>query len=112
MAITHYVVLTAASPGRQQEFEHWYDERHLDDVVAVEGVRSATRFRILSQNVSGIDAPQWCSLAIYDIDADDPEAVVARISATAGSAAMPTSEALSRDGLVRLLVGKVSEAAA
>ena len=79
MAITHYVVrmcwragvLAAAGHGRQEEFEHWYDERHLDDV-----------------------------------DADDHEAVAARSSVTAGTAAIP----LSHDGLVRPLVGKVSEA--
>ena len=112
MAVAQYVVLTTAKTGRQDEFERWYDELHLDDVVAVEGVIKASRFRIVQQDVSGIDAPQWCSLAIYEIEADNPQEVVARISATAGTMAMPTSEAMSRDGLVKILASKVSEVTA
>lgn len=111
MAKAQYVVLTSAHSGQQEDFERWYDECHLDDVVSVEGVYSATRYR-LHQHVAGLDAPTWCSLAIYDIDAEDPEAVIARISAQAGTPEMPTSDAMNRETLVRMLATKVSEAGA
>jgi hypothetical protein len=108
MARYQYVILAAAVPGREAEFEHWYDEQHLADVVNIEGVVNARRFRIVDQKVTNLDAPGWRSLAIYDIESEDPQAVLATISAAAGTDAMPLTEAMTRTGLVQLLVQQVS----
>jgi len=39
-----YLVLTNAVPGREEEFNRWYTEQHLPDVLRVPGVVSAQRF--------------------------------------------------------------------
>jgi hypothetical protein len=103
MARYSYVVLTRAKHGRETEFDRWYDERHLDDVVRVPGVVGAQRFNVIHQSVSALDAPQWRSLAIYEIDADDPQAVLKAISAVSGTELMPLSDALSRDGILQVV---------
>lgn len=105
MAIHQYVILSRAVPGQEAEFERWYDEQHLGDVARVPGVVSARRFKIGWQNTTALDAPQWQSLAIYEIDAADPKAVIAAIGAVAGSAVMPLSDAMTQDGMVQLLAG-------
>jgi hypothetical protein len=103
MARFQFVVLTRAAPGREAEFDDWYDNRHLPDVVAVEGVVSARRFNIEQQSETDFAAPSWRSLAIYELEADDPQRVIAAISAAANTDAMMISESLSREGLVTLV---------
>ncbi len=98
------VVLTRAREGQRDEFERWYDEQHLADVAKVPGVVSARRFRVLTQESEELDAPAWCSLAIYELATEDPQRVRAAIRRLAGTAAMPLSEALNRNGMVQLLV--------
>ncbi len=98
-----YVVLTSAKQGREAEFARWYDERHLDDVARIPGIVATRRFKVVHQQVDNLDAPQWHSLAIYEIDADDPQAVLRSISAVSGTEVMPLSEALSRDGLIQII---------
>lgn len=99
-----YVILSAAAEGREAECAEWYDGQHLGDVLQIDGVVAARRFQVKVQKVTNLDAPQWQSVAIYDIESDDPEGVMAAISAAAGTEAMPMTEAITRDGLVQLLV--------
>jgi hypothetical protein len=103
-----YVVLTQAQPGREAEFDRWYDQRHLDDVACIPGIVAVQRFNVILQKVNNLAAPKWRSLAIYEIDADDPQSVLNAISAVSGTDVMPLSEALNRDGLVQVVGEPVS----
>jgi hypothetical protein len=98
-----YVVLTRSQPGREAEFLRWYDEQHLDDVARIPGIVAARRFNVAHQKVVNLDAPQWQSLAIYEIEADDPKLVLNAIYAASGTDAMPSSEAYNRDGLIEII---------
>jgi len=108
MARFQYVILSRAEAGREAEFAAWYDGVHLADVARVEGVVSARRYPIRWISAETVDAPPWRSLAIYEIESDDPDTVIARIAEASGSIAMPISEALSMDGLVQILTGPES----
>jgi hypothetical protein len=112
MPIFHYVVLTDAKPGRRDEFEDWYDQQHLKDVVAVPGVRSAKRYRLISKITEQVEPAPWCSLAIYEIDADDPVEATRKLSALARTAAMPVSDALEWDTRLKIIGELVSEISA
>ena len=103
-----WVILTRAVDGRVKEFEEWYDGRHLADVTAIPGVVSAVRYKVLGSAAMGMDPPHWDSLAIYNIEADDPAVVIEAIQKAANTAAMPISESLGSVG-VQLLVSRVSE---
>jgi hypothetical protein len=98
-----YVVLTRAAAGREAEFARWYDEQHLGDVQRVAGVVSARRFDLVKQITTNLDAPQWHSLAIYEIESEDPQSVLRAISSLADTAAMPLSTALVKDGMIQIL---------
>lgn len=104
MARYQYVILSQSVEGEQAKFERWYDETHLADVLKVPGIVSASRFRVMSQVVEDIVAPAWCSLAIYEMETDDPEKVKRAIYRLSGSDAMPLSDALNMSGMIQLIV--------
>lgn len=106
MARFHYVILSQAVPGREAEFDSWYDDTHLADVVRVDGVVSARRFNIETAIVTEFDAPQWRSVAIYEIESDDPVAVMDAIADAAKTPAMLVSTAFSRSGMVQILASE------
>ncbi len=64
-----FMALTNAIPGREDEFNAWYDQEHVPDVVAVECYRSGRRFRLVS--ATGADAP-WEYLSFYRFEGDVP----------------------------------------
>jgi hypothetical protein len=102
MSRHQFVVLLAAVPGRELELDEWYDNQHLGDVAQVEGVVSAKRFNIDFSNVDS-GTPAWRSLALYELEADDPMDVIERIGALSGTDAMPFSESVNMSGLVQLI---------
>jgi hypothetical protein len=84
------VVLSNPVKGREAEYNDWYSNQHLDDVVAIPGFASALRLKHLTP-VSGEFDLKY--LAIYDMDAEDPQAALSALTkATEGG--MIISEAL------------------
>lgn len=82
------VVLTNPVAGQEDDFNEWYDNVHLEDVLEVPGVVGAERFRVRS------GADTWRYMAIYDLDCDDPEALQETLVARAGTDIMPISDAM------------------
>ncbi|WP_148573850.1 hypothetical protein [Nocardioides caldifontis] len=60
------VVLSNALPGREDEFNEWYDAVHVHEMVDVlDGVRSAQRFVRAGPDDT---APPYKYLALYEVD--------------------------------------------
>lgn len=119
MATYYYVVLTRAVPGKLADFEAWYDGRHLSDCVRHPAIKSARRLKLLSKvldgrpgaDTSGKEAP-WESLAIYEIESDDPDAVARDLSTMAGTEAMPMTDAFFEPGTLTMIAAPAGTAAA
>ncbi|MDO6414473.1 hypothetical protein Q4F19_08785 [Sphingomonas sp. BIUV-7] len=103
MARYEYVILGRGKEGRDQEFRDWYDSDHLADVARVEGIVSARRLNIDYQKVYDLDVPSYTSLTIYELETDDPAALVAKIAAMAGTDAMPMSDAIEKSGMLQVV---------
>ena len=101
-----YVVHSNPVPGREDEYNDWYSNRHLADVVAVEGFVSAQRFR-LTDVVPG-DQPEQRYMAIYTIESDEPEKVLALLTTLVETGAIHMSEAFSMVGLATHLYEAIS----
>ena len=82
-----YVETRPVSPEREQEYNTWYDEVHLPELVALDGIVSARRLR----PVNG-DGPY---VALYEIEGDNLQAVLDNMVANGGKLHM--SDALSLD---------------
>lgn len=86
------LALTNAADGREDEFNDWYDNRHLGDVLQVPGFVSAQRFKL--SGAQRMDAPPYKYLAIYEIETDNIQETIAALSARSGTALLPISDAL------------------
>jgi hypothetical protein len=88
------VVPSNALPGRDAEYNDWYENVHLAEVCALPGVTSGRRYEALETSPAKPDATY---LAIYEIETEDPTAVLAEIGRRSRSGEMkPPSEALDR----------------
>jgi hypothetical protein len=89
------IVMTQPVEGREQEYNDWYQDSHLSDLVAVYGVKSAQRFR-LSRTVVADPAP-LPYLAIYDIETDDIDKTLDDLKTRVGAGQIFVSSALSKE---------------
>lgn len=89
-----FVVLTAPTAGLEDEFDDWYTNRHLGDVLKLTDYRSAQRFRFV--DVPGGDAPFRPYLALYDTDTTDVPATQRRLMEVVATPAMPFSPGIDR----------------
>jgi len=99
MAKATFVVFTnPVSADAEDEYNRWYQDVHLKDVLAIDGFVSAQRFRFIDVAALGdVPAPSHPYLALYEFDGDDVEATAAAMSAAAGTDAMVMSPALDGD---------------
>ena len=102
MARFQYVILSRAAPGREDEFVAWYRDRHLADVCRMPGVVGGKLDRMDFQRVYELDAaPQWTLMTIYELEGDDPAAIIDTIRAASGTESMPATDALTKAGMIQ-----------
>ena len=91
------VVFTQAVPGRDAEYNEWYDRQHLNDVLRIHGAVSAQRFDLVDGK-AGADGPPTRCLAIYEVQGD-LSSFVAELRSRFGTDKMPASGALDLNHL-------------
>lgn len=90
------VVLSNPVEGREDEYNEWYNNQHLDDVLQVPGVTGATRLKLRSNPADG---KAWRYCALYDVDHDDPASILDELNARSGTDRMAISEAIDINGV-------------
>lgn len=75
------VVLTEPVPGHEAEYNDYYENLHLDEVLSTTGWQSAQRFELVDEQ--GIRCPHRY-LAFYEVEADDPASILRTLNATRG----------------------------
>jgi hypothetical protein len=90
-----YVETHPSSPDREQEYNTWYDEVHLPELVALDGIVSARRLR----PVDG-DGPY---VALYEVEGDNLQAIVDNMRANARHLHMSDALQLDPPPVMRLL---------
>ena len=93
MSTQYFMVLSDPVEGQEAAYNDWYDNRHLADVLAVDGFVSAQRFR-LSRQKPPEGTPASSYLAIYEMETDDVDATLAALMARLGTDVMPVSPAI------------------
>ena len=84
------------TPQQEGEYNTWYDQVHLKDVLAIPGVVAASRYRLSEKQLAlAADDAGRGYLAVYEIEAEDPQAVLAALAA--GGAEMQLSAAMEMD---------------
>jgi hypothetical protein len=81
-----------ASPEQDAEFNKWYDDEHLPEMLSLAGFTAARRYRL--RETATAAAPAHGYLTIYEVEADDLDAALAAMRARPRGA---TTDALSLD---------------
>ena len=91
------VVLSNAVDGQDDQFNDWYDNQHLGDVLEVPGFIAARRYRLSDDQMAGAESP-YRYLAIYEVDAEKAGDAASALGAGAGT--MVIDPALDRSRTV------------
>jgi hypothetical protein len=92
---SYYLVYTNPVEGREDEYNRWYDEVHIPDLLQIAGgFSSAQRFRIADEQRAGASVSPYGYLCIYEIDGD-VEATFAAIDEADRQGRIRKSPALS-----------------
>jgi hypothetical protein len=94
------IALTNPVEGREQDFNEWYDNQHVPDVLSIPGCVSAQRFKLADTQMPNRPCP-YRYLAVYEYDADSAEQAIAAIMA--GSGTRPSTDAWARDSFLTML---------
>jgi hypothetical protein len=105
MAQYSFVVISDAVPGREEEYNAWYNEQHLKDVLKVPGFVAARRFK-LAQDESKLPGRY---LALYEIETDDAQAALADLVSRAGTPDMVMSEAMDMSKVSATLFAAIGD---
>ena len=96
------IALTNPVPGREDEFNDWYTNVHLADVLNLPGVVAAQRFRMSpTQHRSGPFEHQY--MAVYEIEIDDIRKTLDTLKIVSGTDKMPLSRALQEQRMVWIM---------
>ncbi len=103
------MVLTNATEGDDAEFNRWYDEVHLKEVLETPGFVAAERFELSGTQMTEGEQPHRY-LAIYEIEGDPAAAAKTLMELAPG---MNMSATLSEDaatGLFSQITPRMTEA--
>jgi hypothetical protein len=73
------VFSNCADPSKEDEFNEWYTNVHVPDVLQTPGAVSAQRYRNVRPGKGTRALPKY--LALYEIESEDPEQVFSRMRA-------------------------------
>ena len=86
------VVLTEPTHGREAEYNEYYENLHLDEVLATTDWSSAQRFKLSAEQGMACPLPY---LAYYEVEADNAASVLENLNATRSQRVQ--SDALNRN---------------
>src|ERR1700730_15035718 len=90
-----HVETRPSAPDREQEYNTWYDEVHIPELLALDGFVSARRLRP--------DDGEGPYLALYEIEGDDLQAILNNMASNAGQLHMSDALQLDPRPVMRLL---------
>ena len=79
-----FVVQTMPVPGREDEYDAWYSDVHIPEVLQIPGFAAAQRFLHDPSGRPGQPPPEFRHLAIYELDAPAAEAGAALAQSLGG----------------------------
>lgn len=94
------VLSNPASAEREREFNDWYDNRHVPDLMALPGFVGAQRFRV-AVPLRG-EVP-WRYLALYELEGDDLSRVLADLVDAHADGRIAVSDVLDGASLTALV---------
>jgi hypothetical protein len=99
-----WLVFTNCAPGSDAEFNRWYDEIHVPDLLRIPGVVKVHRGSVAAAQMVTADSGElehgsaanipFRYLAVYEFDTEDPHAVLEEVRRRANTPEMVISPLL------------------
>jgi hypothetical protein len=99
-----YVVLSSPREGREDEYNEWYSNRHIPDVLALGPFSSARRLKV-AKSVFG-EPPAQQYLAFYETD-EEPADALAALEAARGTDRLAGSDAIDPESVASWFIESV-----
>lgn len=96
MARYKMLVLSRPTPGNEAQYNDWYQNVHLKQIVAIPGFVSAQRFK-LSVGMRGEDTYPY--MAIYEVETDDVDAAFDALTKAAADGSIAVSTAFDYESV-------------
>ncbi len=103
------LVLSNAAGGRDDEFNDWYTNVHLREVLAVDGFVAAQRFRLADAQLQPDRPASHRYLAVYEIEAEDVNEPQQALLTGVTSGAIPLSDTLDLASLTTLAFTPITD---
>ncbi len=98
-----------ATEGKDTEYNDWYNNVHLGEVLQVPGFVAAQRFEIADVAPVAGGAPSHQYMAIYELDTDDPQASLDALGASVRDGTMTMSDAINTSDVAACLYGPITD---
>lgn len=94
------IVWSDPSEGADEgEYNRWYDEVHVVDVLRIPGFVGCTRYRLADAQFGPVDTPGRY-VALYEVDVDDLSAVPQRMGEAFAAGELPMSDVIAPGPIV------------
>lgn len=93
------ILLVSTNPrseDREDEYNEWYNETHLGELLAIPGVSGAKRY-VLSDVPGGSKPPAHRYVAIYEVETDDVQSVADELGRRVKDGSVGVSSAIDAD---------------
>jgi hypothetical protein len=100
------VVQSNASKGADAEYNDWYNNVHLAEVLQIEGFTAAQRFAVKGDPVAGASSHAY--LAIYEMETEDPRSVLDSLAAAVSDGTINMSDAIDTNDVSAVLFEPIS----
>lgn len=100
--MAEYVLVVYSRPvaGREDEYNDWYNNQHLKDVLAQPGYLSARRFKLTDFKLDpAMPDPSHPYVAFYYMETEDPEAALNDMRARVEAGIIGLTDAMEQDFL-------------
>ena len=88
------IALSNPVEGKDEEFNTWYADEHVADILAIPGIRRAERFRLATEK------GKYKYLAVYEIEADDVNVPLTELRRRLRSGEIVLSESMQQDDVL------------
>jgi len=95
---------TRPAPGRDREFNEWYDATHVRQMCEIPGIVSGRRYALCDTQMMPPDAAQHDYIAIYEFETDGVQALVDELGARVANGTIELSDAVQLDPLPMVTV--------
>lgn len=97
MATALYLVQANPAVGREQEFNDWYEDTHLPEILQIPGFVRARRFQVTEATADKVNLE---FLTIYELEGDEDTALGALKEAFASKTLSVTDSISASNGFV------------